>query len=417
MGEGETGLVVSERPDLLVTGLGAVTAAGVGRETLLAQLATGRPVTTEVDRSEGYHGAGFARRAALVATRDVQRWIPPLEARRLSAPSRFAVVAALTALEDGGIPCAEEPDPALAVSLGTAFGPSAWTQGLLDQILGEGPRAASPVLFTESVANAPAGRVALACRATGPNHTFSQGEASPLVAVAHAADELSHGTAERALAGATDEMTPLLHAVLHRFGALARPTPDGVEEGRPFAAGRDGFLAGEGSAVVVLERAEAVARRGARAHVRLRAWATAFDPTASRVGWGTGSGALAATLSEELERAGVGLDSIDLVVSGASGSRAGDRLEAEVLCRLWPAARPAVVAPKAITGEYGGAFLAAAVLLAAGAEAAFPTFPVDPDLGVTPVAGAWAGGARRALVTSLAAGGGAAWLVLERVGD
>ena len=407
---------MTDRSGIFVTGLGTVTAAGVGREALAAQLATGRALVTEVDRSEGYHGAGFPRLAALVPTPDFPRWIPPLEARRMSAPSRFAVVAALGALEDAGRARGEGPDPAMAVSLGTAFGPSAWTQRLLDQILVEGPPAASPVLFTESVANAPAGRVALACRATGPNHTFSQGEASPLLAVARAADELAHGTATRALAGATDEMTPLLHAILHRFGALARTTPGGVEEARPFGAGRDGFLAAEGAAVVVLERAEAVAGRGARPRARLRAWATAFDPTASRVGWGGGSEALAATLSGELGRAGVALDSIDLVISGASGSRAGDRLEAEVLSRLWPAAsRPSVVTPKAITGEHGGGFLAAAVLLAAGAEATFPAFPLDPDLDVTPVAGAWSGGARRTLVTALASGGGAAWLVLDRV--
>ncbi|MEZ5330630.1 MAG: beta-ketoacyl synthase N-terminal-like domain-containing protein [Thermoanaerobaculia bacterium] len=396
---------------VVVSGLGAVTAAGVGRTALAEALERGRVPRTEIDRSEGFHGAGFPRRAGLVPTRAFPQWIPPLEARRLSPPSRFAVVAARTALEDAGIERPEEPDPATAVSLGTAFGPSSWTQGLLDQIFGEGPQAASPVLFTESVANAPAGRVALACRAAGANHTFSQGEASALLAVARGADEIVHGGAERALAGATDEMTPLLHAILHRFGALA----EGEEEPQPFGAGRDGFLAAEGAAVALLEREETAAERGARPLATLRAWITAFDPTASRAGWGRGAATLAAGLRGELERAGVALDSIDLVLSGASGSRAGDRLEAEVLAALWPSGpRPAVLAPKALTGEYGGAFLAAALLLASGAPAWLPKIPVDPALDVTPFAGSWETPPRRTLVTSLASGGAAAWLVLDR---
>lgn len=409
---------MSRAPRIVVSGLGTVGAAGIGHEALRAQLAAGRALASEVDRSEGHHGAAFPRLASLAATSGVPEWIPPLEARRLSPPSRFAVVAALTALEDAGLAPPADPDPDTAVSLGTAFGPSSWTQALLDQIFGEGPRAVSPMLFTESVANAPAGRVALACRAAGANHTFSQGEASPLLAVARGADELAHGGAGRALAGAADEMTPLLHAILHRFGALARTGSGGAEEGRPFGAGRSGFLAGEGATVVVLEGEEAARRRGARPRVRLRARATAFDPTASRVGWGRGAETLAASLGDELERAGVAPDSVDLVVSGASGSRAGDRLEAGVLGRLWPrASRPPVVAPKAITGEYGGGFLAAAVLLAAGAAAGLPSFPVDPDLEVEPVAGRWEEAPRRTLVTSLASGGAAAWLVLDRVGE
>jgi hypothetical protein len=76
-----------------------------------------------------------------------------------------------------------------------------------------------------------------------------------------------------------------------------------------------------------------------------------------------------------------------------------------------------VVAPKAITGEYGGGFLAAAVLLAAGAEAVLPAVDPDPALGVEPLAGRVGGGMRRALVSTLAAGGAAAWVVLDRGDD
>ena len=96
---------------------------------------------------------------------------------------------------------------------------------------------------------------------------------------------------------------------------------------------------------------------------------------------------------------------------------AGDRLEAGVLRAAWDGAPlPPVVAPKAVTGEYAGGHLAAAVLAAAGrpfgATAGFAE--PDPECGVVPHDGAPLPPPRRVLAASLAAGGAAAWVILER---
>src|SRR4029077_14835959 len=109
------------------------------------------------------------------------------------------------------------------------------------------------------------------------------------------------------------------------------------------------------------------ARRG-RALARVLAWGSAFDPTAPPSGWGRGGRSLARALRRTLERAGLTPGDIDLVVSGAAGSRDGDRLEAAVLRAAWEGGTlPPVAAPKAVTWEYGGGHLAAAVLAASGA--------------------------------------------------
>jgi 3-oxoacyl-(acyl-carrier-protein) synthase len=118
-----------------------------------------------------------------------------------------------------------------------------------------------------------------------------------------------------------------------------------------------------------------------------------------------------------LDRAGLTPRDIDFVVSGASGSVAGDRLEADTLHTLWGAEPlPPVLAPKAVTAEYGGAQLAAAILATAGAEfgptAGYETF--DPALRLTPHGGGALPPPRHVLVTSLAGGGAGAWIVLER---
>jgi len=398
---------------ILLTGVGTLGGYGVGADRLAEALAAGRAVTREVDRSACYHLAGSARRAGLLPPGQLGSLISPGEARRMSQPSKLAVAAARMALRCAGLPGTEEEETAVVVS--TAFGPSSTTEALVKQIFCEGPESASPSLFMESVANAPAAQIAIAARARGPSLTVCQREAGPLMAVARAAREISSGRARSALAGAVDEMTPLLHALLDRFGALARPGPDGEEAGRPFDRRRNGFLAGEGATLVVLESEEGLRQRGGRALARVLGWGSAFDATAPVTGWGRGAAPLARGLVRSLGRAGLEPRDMALIVSGASGSRDGDRLEALVLREAWgETPLPPIVAPKSTTGEYGGGLLGAAVLAAAGSPFG-PTAgftEMDPELGIVPHAGSPLAPPETVLVTSLAAGGAAAWLVL-----
>lgn len=394
---------------VVLTGLGVVSASGPGLEALAADLAAGTPRPSPIDRLPGLPPrAGSARTAARVTTTDWQPWLDRRAARRMSPPSIFAVVAARMALDGAGLPTAAgaRPDPATGVLLATAFGAVSYSQRMLDQILDQGPESISPFLFMESVANAPAGQVAIQCGAGGPNHTLCQREAGPVSALGRGAAELAAGRAERILAGACEEMTPLLHTVLDRFGALS-------DHPRPFDLDRDGVLAAEGATVLLLEDGEAARRRGAVPLARLTAWGGAFDPSAPRHDWGDGAAELAAAIRRGLERRGRRPGDVDAVLCGAGGARRGDRLEAAVLRALFGGAPPPLVAPKGVTGEYGGAWLAAALPLLGGAPVAAAGFATpDPELGVVP-AGPVARPPRRLLVTAFAAGGAAAWVMLE----
>lgn len=400
---------------VLVTGVGTLGCWGSGSELLAAALAAGVPLASEVDRSAGYHLANGARRACLVPAGQLAGWLSPGESRRMSPPSKLAVAASRMALKCAGLDGGEEERTAVVIA--TAFGPSTNTEILLKQILFEGPESASPSLFMESVANAPAAQIAIALKARGASLTVCQREAGPLLALGTGAAEIDAGRARRVLAGTVEEMTPLLHALLDRFGALARGGPEGEELARPFGRGRNGFLAGEGATVLVLESAESVADRSGKALARVLAWGSAFDPTAPPSGWGRGHHALARGLRCTLERAGLRPADVDLVVSGASGARDGDRLEAEVLRAAWQGAPlPPVAAPKAVTGEYGGGLLASAVLAVAGSPlgSAAGWQDADPDLGIVLCDGSSLPAPAIVLVTSLAAGGAGAWAVLGR---
>jgi len=401
--------------EVVITGLGVVGPHGVGFERLRSAFAAGRALASEVDRSAGFHRPTGSRTAAMVPDVDLRAWLPAAQARRLGRPSRFTVAAARMAMEDADLETLE--GRRAAIVLATAFGAVLFTEKLIRQVLEEGPEAAQPFYFSECVANAAAGQVAIALGARGANVTVTQREAGPLLALARGAHEVREGRADVALVGTADEMTPLLHALLDRFGATGRPVRDRDESARPFDRDRNGILAGEGATVIVLERERDAVERGARPIARVAACVSAFDPSATASDWGGGHEALGRALASGLARAEVPPATIDGIVSGASGSRRGDRLDGLALRAAWDgAALPPILVPKAVVGEYSGGVLSGAVLAmrdaAFGRIAAF-TAP-DPELMIAPHDGEGRTAFRRLLLTSLAAGGAAAWIVVER---
>jgi 3-oxoacyl-[acyl-carrier-protein] synthase II len=394
------------RREVVVTGIGCLGPWGIGMPALAAALQRGAALGTPIDRSAGYHRGNAATRVAACGPLDLTPWLSPQAARRMSDMSQYAVAAGRMALADAGL--ADVRGERTAVALATAFGPGGFTEQLARQILEKGGKAASPFLFTDCVANAAAGQIAIDLGARGPNTTICQREAGPLLALAQGAADIALGRADICLAGSVDEMRPLSHAILDRFRALARPGRDS-ELPRPFDRRRSGMLAGEGATVLVLEAEATAHARGARVLARVGATARAFDPSAGRASFGRDADGLAAVLQERLAPA---LSEVSAIVSTASGARRGDALEAAVLRRTF-AELPPVLVPKAVHGEYGGGTLATALLALAGGEFARPvgcTEP-DPELGITPAQGRVQ--ASRVLCTALAAGGTAAWTVLE----
>ncbi len=403
------------RSDLVVTGLGTIGPHGAGVEALAAGLAQSRVVRCEVDQSPAWHPAQPARFAGRVDPAQLKPWIDAAKARRQSLPSRLAVAAGRMAFEDAGLERAARAGRDVAVSLGTAFGPNDFTAKLLDQIAGAGPQSASPFLFMESVANAHAGQVALDSELRGANITVVQREASGLLALIQGAACFDDGACELALVGMVDEMGSLTHGMLDQYAALSRGAAGGGELGRAFDAGRDGFFAAEGATLLVLERASDAAARGARVRARITGAVRANDPSAPRTDWGSGVAHLSAALARGMQRHGLSPADFDAVVSGASGSRRGDWLEAQVLKRVLGAeALPTVLAPKATLGEFGGGFLGAAILALSSPFGPTPGFEsIDPELGIRPHDGRELAPPQRLLVSSLAAGGAAAWLFVD----
>ncbi len=401
---------------VVITGVGVVAGGCCGIDALAMALRAPSSLAAEVDSQSPYHRPGSAAQGVLSTGVDLSPWVSPAAARRMGRPSLLAAAAARMAVLDAGGVAID--DATTAVVMATAFGAIEATEQLLRVERREGPAMVSPFGFTESVANAAAAHIAITTGAHGPNVTIAQREAGALTAVGRGALEVASGRSRRALVGCAEEMPPILHAFLDRFFALAHGTATTIEAARPFDRRRNGFIASEGAAVLVLESEPEARARGAQIRARIRGFASAFDPTAARIGWGRGHVALGSALTRLLERTSTDRSRVSRIVSGASGSIAGDRLEAHVLREVWRGSTlPPVMAPKGHTGEYGGGFLAAAVL-GATQQSAGPTVgfdEVDPELGVTPHRGGGLPAPDVTLVTSLASGGAASWLLLEAV--
>lgn len=281
--------------------------------------------------------------------------------RQLDRTGHLATLAGRRALEAAGRPAAS-----IGLCLGTMFGGLKTICDFDRRAITAGPQYAKPMDFANSVINAAAGQVAIWHRLEGVNATISGGPSAGLQALAWAAELIRRGRAGALLAGGADEACDDARLAFSRRGDLATGTA------RPFDADRAGFALAEGSALMMLEPAEAARSRGARIRGELLGWASSFDPSRGHDG---ARGALAAerALREALADAGIAAGDVAVVAAGANGSRRGDEIEARAIASVFGADLPVLVT-KGARGETLGAAggFAVAELVAALTQGEIP---------------------------------------------
>lgn len=333
---------------LAITGLGVVSAAGVGREAFYRALASGY---SGIAPDENEEGVAFCARIGDFGARQA---IDPRSLRRMARLSQLALVAAKEALADARLDC---PPERVGIVLGTGLGTVRETIEFMQGYITHGPDAASPLLFPSSVMNAAAGQMAIELGLRGLNTTINHRELSPFGALLLAADQLLLGRADAILVGGMDE---LCRPALHGWRRLGRLSPTGI---RPYARDRDGSVPGEGAAVIVLEREEDARRRGVHRRGRLAGQGAAGDDR-PRMGWGMVWEGAARSMREAMACAGIEPEQIDYVAGGGSGL-ALDELEVRAVDAALGVTRP-IGSILGQTGEFlaSGALRWAAALFA-----------------------------------------------------
>jgi 3-oxoacyl-[acyl-carrier-protein] synthase II len=357
---------------VLVTGIGVVSPLGPTPAFWrgLCEGATGVAPMAEAD-------AGTASDGLPILEARARDWQPrdhirPALLRRMDRCSQMVVVAARQALTDAALTLEGSAAEAAGVVVGTAFGNLSESEDFLRGLFAKGPALANPLTFPNLVLNAPTAYVAIDLGIRGPNLTVVRGEASGEAALALAFDTIVSGQSDVILAGGVDELAPVLRQIYADLKLLSPDDGGGTEWSSPFDRRRNGFVMGEGAAILVLERAAHAEARGARVYAELAGHASETLP-ASPHDWPTvaDTGRTEETRGQ-LATLGFGgggeEDGATLVVSCANSTRRLDAIETVRLAALLGDAAPTslVTSIKGGVGEHGaaGALGAAAAVLA-----------------------------------------------------
>jgi 3-oxoacyl-[acyl-carrier-protein] synthase II len=252
---------------VVVTGLGATSpVGGDARSTWEAMLAGTSGATTLTEEWAEALNARVAARVAVEPTEVLER----VKARRLDRSAQFAMVAAKEAWADCGLADAE-PDPErLGVAIASGIGGITTLLSNYDSLKDKGPRRVSPLAIPMLMPNGPAASVGLAIGARAGVHTPVSACASGNEAIAHGIDMIRLGRADVVVVGGTEAaIHPLPLAAFGQMMALSRRNDDPTAASRPWDRDRDGFVLGEGSAVLVIESAEHAERRGAKVYAEV----------------------------------------------------------------------------------------------------------------------------------------------------
>jgi 3-oxoacyl-[acyl-carrier-protein] synthase II len=315
---------------VVVTGIGVVAAPGVGMDDLW----------------KGLQHPPSAPGSHLVANWDPNPWLPKREHRRLDRFTQFALVAAHEALEQTGT---LEVDPTrVTVSVATGIGGLESLEELVHVADEDDPRA-SPFLIPMMMANAAAAGISIKYGFGGQVSTPSVACAAGSQAILDGLRQIQWGYADAAVVGGTEAAAR--RSAHEGFKAARALSPSGTA--RPFDVDRDGFVMGEGAAILILEAEEIATERGATILAELKGGASTADAHHITAPHPKGEGAERA-IRLALADAGLTPGEVTYVNAHGTGTDLNDRTEGGVIDRVFDV-QPAVSSIKGTTGHALGA--------------------------------------------------------------
>ncbi|MFI7212819.1 beta-ketoacyl-ACP synthase II [Micromonospora maritima] len=371
------------RPDVVVTGLGATTPLGGDVASTWDAMLAGRSGVSALTQE---WAAQLPVRIAAQLAVDPAEVLDRVKLRRLDRSEAIAIIAARQAWADAGLADAG-PDPErLAVSVGSGIGGATTLLAQDDILEASGPRRVSPHTVPMLMPNGPAAWVGLELGAKAGVHSVASACATGAEAIALGLDIIRAGRADVVVAGGTEAVIhPLPIAGFASMRAMSTRNDDPEKASRPWDKGRDGFVLGEGAGVVVLERAEHAAARGARVYARLAGAGITSDAYDIVQPHAEGEGAIRA-IARAVADADVARTDIVHVNAHATSTPVGDMLEIGAL-RQAVGDHPVLTATKSMTGHLlgaAGALESIATILAIRDGVIPPTINLDdPDDGLS----------------------------------
>jgi len=245
---------------ICITGIGVVSPIGIGKEEFLLSLKSGKSGIDEIKEFDTHFSS--SKKGGVIRSFHPKDFIPASKIRRLDRASQFAIAASRLALADARFTVAQDSSR-IGVVLGSGFcGLSSSEEFHRGQVL-KGFLDLNPMLFPNTVPNAPSSYVSIELGIEGVNSTLVQSFCTAEAAIFFACDQLRKGRADLILTGGVDELSEFLFRGFSELHLLATDGGDG-ERSRPYDKMRNGMILGEGAGLLVIENEGHARSRGAR---------------------------------------------------------------------------------------------------------------------------------------------------------
>ena len=340
---------------VVVTGIGAVTPIGSGKEGFWEGLKAGK---NGIDRVTSFDVSGFRTQVAgEVRDFNPEEFMSPREAYRMDRFAQFAVAAAKMALDDAGLDISSTNAERVGVMMGCGVGGMHTFEEQTAAFIKEGPRRVSPFFVPMMIANMASGQISIAVGAKGPNITMTTACAAASHAIGEGFRSILYGEADVMIVGGTEaSITPVGFAGFCALRAMSRRNEDPKRAMRPFDKERDGFVMGEGSGVLVLEGLEHAKERGARIYAEMAGYGLSADAYHIVEPKPDGEGAAQAMIMA-LKDAGIAPSEVDYINAHGTSTPYNDKYETVAIKKVFKdhAYKLAVSSTKSMTGHLLGA--------------------------------------------------------------
>jgi 3-oxoacyl-[acyl-carrier-protein] synthase II len=317
------------RKRVVITGLGCISPVGNDVPNLWANIIAGN---SGVDFITHYDASDYKTKiAAEVKGFSGEALFGSREARRMDRFVQYALAAALQARDSARIQIDDSNRDRVGVIVGTGIGGMETLYENMLAFIQRGPSRVSPFMVPMMLPDSAAGMIAIHLGARGPNMAVVTACASGTNAVGEAAEIIRRGQADVILAGGTEAaVVPVAMSALGVMTALSSRNDDPKGASRPFDRDRDGFVMGEGSAILVLESLEYAIARGAPILAELSGYGSSNDAYHITAPTENGDGA-ALCMQYALENAGFSIDQIDYINAHGTSTMLNDRSETNAI--------------------------------------------------------------------------------------
>ncbi|MCF8055567.1 MAG: beta-ketoacyl-ACP synthase II [Desulfocapsa sp.] len=357
---------------VVVTGIGLVTPLGTGTEKTWNNIVNGKSGVAAITRFDASSMA--SQIAAEVKDYNPEDHFDKKSARHLDLFVQYGIVAARMAVADSGLTITEENCERVAVITGCGIGGLPTIEKNHSIYLDRGAKKISPFFIPMAIPNMPSGHISMQIGAKGPNLAFSTACAAGTHAVGEAYKSIVYGSCDVAVTGGTESVVcPLGVGGFSAMKALSTRNDDPEKASRPFDSGRDGFIIGEGSGMLVIEELEHALSRGAKIYAEVVGSGASSDAYHIAAPPEDGEGA-ARCMKIALNDAGLKPTDIDYINAHGTSTPLNDRCETAAIKAVFGdhAKKLAISSTKSMTGHALGA--------AGGLEAAFTALSIKDQI-------------------------------------